>query len=296
MEIMTESMKFSDTDQIKDLIAWLKEQQPESELAKRLWEIGLLTGWRQRADGSFGPENFERSLLLYRMVAKVRPRRILEVGTGRGFGCLAMATSAEDHGLDTTIDTIDLHDPDMVREWPIRLHGKDEVGSYVPRRLWAEHFDKPVLERINHLTGDSTAVLHKLLREGRRYDMLFVDAGHDAYHAIADLSYSIAMLRPGSIGLLDDFAPVAPYGLGAVMALPHLKKYFQEVAVMATHGQVWPAKAISDYPHGMVLLSGSTDRHLHVDRKRLLWWRIFGRLMELSYSGRRAFPLVDSDR
>lgn len=293
---MTESTKLSDTDQINDLIGWLKDQHAESNLARRLWEIGLLTGWRHRADGSYGPENFERGLLLYRMVAKVRPHRILEVGTGRGFGFLAMATSAEDHGLDTTIDTIDLVSPDTVREWPIQLQGKDEIGHYESGKLWAEHFDASVLSRINNLTGDSASVLKRLLQEGNRYDMLFVDAGHDPYHAILDLTYGIEMLNPGGICLLDDFAPAAPHGLGAVMALPHMKKYFQDVSVVATHGQVWHVNDHSDYPHGMMLLEEKLDKTLRIDRKRLLWWRIIGRLMDLSYSGRRAFPLVETDQ
>lgn len=295
MEILNKSTTNTDTNRVTNLISWLKEQQPENDLAKRLWEIGLLTGWRHRADGSYGAENFERGLLLYRMVAEAQPRRILEVGTGRGFGFLAMAASAEDYGLDTTIDTIDIVSPDSVREWPIQLHGKDEVGHYVPNQLWAEHFDTTVLDRINHLTGGSDSILKRLQREGHQYDMLFIDAGHDPYHAILDLTYGIEMLHPGGICLLDDFAPAAPHGLGAVMALPHMKKYFRDVIVTATHGQVWHNNDHIDYPHGMMLLDGKLDKTLRIDQKRLFWWRIIGRLMDLSYSGRRAFPLIETD-
>jgi predicted O-methyltransferase YrrM len=284
----------ADSDFIAGLISELRALQPDSALAKQLWDIGLLTGWRQRADGSFGPENFERGLLLYRMVAEARPKRILEVGTGRGFGSIVMATSAEDNGLDTIIDTIDLLSSDTYRDWPIQLNGYDEVGHSSPSDLWQKYFKQSVLAHVNTHTGDSNKVLKRLLKDGVQYDMIFIDAGHDPYHAILDLTYGIAMLEPGGIGLLDDFAPEAPYGLGAVMALPHLKKYFHEISVVATSGEIWPIESPSEYPHGMVLLSGRKNKNYHIERKRLLWWRIMGRLMDLSYSGRRAFPLLET--
>ena len=65
---------------------------------QRIWELGLLTGLREREAGQLCPANFERALILDRLIEMRRPRRILEIGTGRGLGCLSMAAACRVYG------------------------------------------------------------------------------------------------------------------------------------------------------------------------------------------------------
>lgn len=279
---------------IKTLLTWLLKQRPEVPVAKKIWSIGLLTGWRRLEGGAFGPVNFERGLLLYRLVEVLRPNRILEVGTGRGFGCIVMAQCAKDNDLSVTIDTIDVVGQKVSQSWPIRVQDKDTIEEQSRNDVWVSHFESDLIEKLVTITGDSVSVLREYLKRGAQYDFIFIDAGHDPYHAVADLSYGIAMLRPGGYVLVDDFAPQAEYGLGAIMAYPHVKKYFSKVVNVATNGLVWPTGRQSDYGHGMMLLADRIAGEFKVDHKRLVWWKLASRVMQLSYAGRRAFPIVGS--
>ena len=57
--------------------------------------------------GKLSNYNFERGLLVYLLVGKLKPKNILEVGTGSGFSTLCMAMAMTDFELDGKIYTID---------------------------------------------------------------------------------------------------------------------------------------------------------------------------------------------
>ena len=65
---------------------------------ERIWKIGLLTGLRFDKERGYYPPNFERGLILDRLIELRRPQRILEIGTGRGLGSIAMSAAAETYG------------------------------------------------------------------------------------------------------------------------------------------------------------------------------------------------------
>ena len=51
--------------------------------------------------------NYERGILLYSLIAKYRPKNVLEIGTAEGYSTLCMAWAMTDYNINGRIFTID---------------------------------------------------------------------------------------------------------------------------------------------------------------------------------------------
>jgi len=269
---------------------WIKHFN-DPERKSRIWEIGLLTGWRKYPDGSFGAPNFERALIMDRIIETTPVQDILEIGTGRGLGCVTMAQAGEYYGKDVSIITIDCTGPESKQDWPIRLNGVDHSRFASRNEIWDEHFNHKTTDKITQITGYSTDLLPRLVREGRKYDLIFIDGGHDPYSVISDLSNAMMLIRPSGIILMDDFAPLQEYGIGTCFAILHARRFFENVDVFPSEGMVFGGEDYEHFPRGMILLYGLKSNDGRQVRKwRLLWWKIanyfFNRLFD-----NRSFPL-----
>jgi len=99
-----------------------------------------------------------QSLLKY-LLKSMRPKTILEVGTAVGFSGILMAEYSDE---DTRITTIEKYE------------------KRIP--LARENFKKSGHEgKIEFIEGDAAEVLKKLVNEGRKYDMIFMDAAKGQY-------------------------------------------------------------------------------------------------------------------
>lgn len=275
-------------DTRKEIYRWLVESVPDS-LQQKIWNIGLLTGWRKNADGSFGAPNFERALVLYRLIERLRPRRVLEVGTGRGLGALTMAQAARDLDHEISILTVDVTAPETEISYPIRIDGVDTVETASCREIWGRFFDSSLLDCIQSVTGYTTRVLPALKKESRSFDLIFIDAGHDLYAVHHDLSYGMALLANGGAILMDDFAPVEEYGIGTVLASLTARDFFESVVPFPTEGLVYQSEPAA-MPRGMTLLQGLKKPVDKIRRSRLLYWKFLRWLLHRSVPSRALFP------
>jgi predicted O-methyltransferase YrrM len=254
----------------------------------RVWKIGLLTGLRFEKERGFFPPNFERGLVLDRLVEQRRPQRVLEIGTGRGLGSFVLAAAAEAYGVECQIETCDLIPPDKQQEWAIEVEGKREVSNTSCAEIWDRHLAS-LKPRVNTRTGRSTKTLPALLAEQQRFDLVFIDAGHDLFSVAHDLAYSSLLLAPGGAILMDDFAPLEPFGLGTCVAATHAHRFFKKVEIFPSEGLVFGGTDNPEVPRGMVLLSEFSG-HARLHPLRLLWWRIAGVVLDLCYRA-PLFPL-----
>ena len=121
----------------------------------------------------------EMESLLRMLLAAMRPKRILEVGTAVGYSALFMAECREDCCI-TTIE-------------------KD------PARCLAagEHFsENPCGDRITLLQGDACLLLKDLARAGEVYDFVFMDAAKGQYlHFLPEV---LRLLVPGGMLVSDN--------------------------------------------------------------------------------------------
>ena len=189
---------------VRDKVRELGVPHPEwSEIVR----IGNLTKLRREPDGRFRAVNYESGLLLYALVARFRPRHILEIGTGRGFASLCMAKALVDGRLPGRIVTVDMIDSATPVEWAIDDGSGPRVERRSRRDTWGAHFPAEVSERIDQRLGDSRAALPRLESEGYRPDLVYIDADH-TYSAAAHDFFSCLRLaaRPFRM-LLDDYTP-----------------------------------------------------------------------------------------
>ena len=115
------------------------------------------------------------------LIAQVKPKRILEIGTAVGYSSLFMA---EVTAGKAEIDTIELDDrtADEAEE-NFRRYGRENV--------------------INLKRGDAAEVLKEMEVEGTySYDLVFIDAAKSQYKVY--FSHVINMVHPGSVIVTDN--------------------------------------------------------------------------------------------
>jgi predicted O-methyltransferase YrrM len=254
-------------------VDWL-QSAAHPDCRARIWKLGLLTGLKANDEGSFTPANFERALVLDRLIERHKPARILEIGTGRGLGCMSMAASARSHGVETRITTLDLLPADAPQRWPIEIAGERRVLHASRDEIWGQYVPEEFRAPLTQIAGPTTATLPALAREGAKFDLIFIDAGHDLYSVVHDLAYSVKLLAPGGAILMDDFAPMEEFGLGTCIAAQHARRLFGRVEIFPTEGLVFGGTEQAGAPRGMVLLTEPVAAEVEVSRLRLLVWRL----------------------
>ena len=268
---------------------WL-QSAGRADCRDRIWKLGLLTGLKTTDDGGFSPANFERGLVLDRLIELHKPARILEIGTGRGLGCLGMAESCRVHGASARITTLDLLSRDTPQRWPIELGGERKVLHASRDEIWGRHLDRGLVEPLTQITGPTTRTMPALAREGAKFDLIFIDAGHDLYSVVHDLAYSVKLLAPGGAILMDDFAPMEEFGLGTCIAAQHARRLFGRVEIFPTEGLVFGGTEHPGAPRGMVLLTEPLAAEVEVSRVRLLAWRFAEALLRVCHAP-QLFPV-----
>ncbi len=267
------------------------QQHLDEAHKERVRRLGLLTGLRYEKAGGFRPANFERALVLQRIMTLRRPARILELGTGRGLGALAMADMARELGITCEITSVDILPPTAPQWWPIEVDGQQEERRASIDEIWGKHIEVELRQRVLLRTGPTTAVLPALAAEGRKFDFIFIDAGHDLYSVVHDLSYSAALLDKDGAILMDDFAPLEEFGLGTCIALSHARRWFGHVETITTEGVIYGGAVFPDAPRGMIFLKDLREKHVRVRRSSLLWWRVAGAILGRCYRP-GLFPLT----
>lgn len=172
--------------------------------------VAGLTALRRTATDDYYLSNLRRGHLLYALVRHLRPRTVLEIGTGRGFGALSMAMAADDADLDTVIYTVDRLSPDTPQDWAMRDEAGDRMVRASITQVWAS-LPERWTSRVRFLTGRSTDCLHRWMGrpDAPAVDFAFIDGGHDYWTVRHDVAASLAASRGRPLAmLLDDYGGV----------------------------------------------------------------------------------------
>lgn len=259
---------------------WLRTMQDERR-KQRVLALGLLTGLKSE-QGRFHLANFERGLVLDRLVETRRPQHVLEVGTGRGLGCLSVAAAAEAYRLPTQVTTIDSQSPAVKQAWPVELKGDRVVLQASRDEVWGDHVEPSLVARVRQLTGRSSEALPRLLAEGARFDLVFIDAGHDLHSVVHDLAYATQLLTPDGAILMDDYAPMEDFGVGTCIAVAQARHLFRQVEVFPTEGLVYGNAADPAAPRGMAFLAEPLPG-LRFRPWKLRAWRVAASVLHRCY-------------
>jgi len=129
------------------------------------------------------------------LIATQGYRRVLEIGTLFGYSTLHLAEAVALN--DGAVDTVDLRVPE--RRW-----GTGEMIRDI--HLAAERFvtEAGFADRVKFQVGSSTQVLPRLLLQGRSFDLVFIDGGHDRHTVTLDFINASNLVREGGAIVFDD--------------------------------------------------------------------------------------------
>jgi predicted O-methyltransferase YrrM len=154
-----------------------------------------------------GNNNAPHGLILYNLVRSLRPRRIFEIGTARGFSALVMAAAQRDSGLlDGKVLTVDVIPHDRPWNWHNpRRHSKWDPASCGPisRKELLEDFDYLIDGKIEFICGKSLEVLSSI--EDSTMDFVFVDGDHRYNQVLDDWKYVRRIITPEASVAFDDY-------------------------------------------------------------------------------------------
>lgn len=136
--------------------------------------LNLDFSFLKEADFSWGGCFFEDYLLLIGLVANLKPRTILEIGTLSGLGTIVLAQAASLFRSDVQVVSIDIDQQDA----RVNLHLIPNLTS-----------------RITFLEGTSNGILPQLAEEGRKFDLVFIDGAHDYAQAKMDWDNTQTLTR-----------------------------------------------------------------------------------------------------
>jgi predicted O-methyltransferase YrrM len=132
--------------------------------------------------GCFFRPNYERGLLAAAMVKRYKPKRILEIGFGRGYWTLCAAKAMVENGIEGEIVTVD---PKFDQQH-IKL-----IETLFPRE-W--------LERINMAQGQSADIIPQI--EGH-FDLVYIDGDH-TYNGVRS-DWNLIKDRFDQFVIFDDY-------------------------------------------------------------------------------------------
>lgn len=176
--------------------------------------LARLTALKQTPDGTVHLGHWRRGPFLDALVKQLKPRHILEFGTGRGYGALCMARASVEGGFNCTVWTIDKIPTSQPQPWlldegagPVQIHASLE-------QVWAKHIPVEWTQRIRYLTGESRSVMQRWEREGLpRIDCCFIDGGHDYQTVKHDFFAALRIANPACSFLFDDYTERKGYGV-----------------------------------------------------------------------------------
>ena len=179
-----------------------------------LTEIAKLTALRQEKNGQFYISNFWRGPMLYSLVRAIKPRRILELGTGRGYGAFCMAKAMEDGGIDGKLFTVDRTPSNKAYDWAyVDASGENTIENISLDQFWKRHLPESLNARIEFKQGD-TAASHELLsNEKEAVDLVFIDSDHTYNGVTLDFFSTHSIAASNAVFVFDDYSAARGYGI-----------------------------------------------------------------------------------
>jgi len=193
-------MPFLDSIKINEFIDSLNVQIPSREKFLQLNRIFPIS---QKT--KIKTINYERGMLLYSLIAKYKPKNVLEIGTAEGYSTLCMAWAMTDYDINGKIFTVDPKPFDVPIKRKITWEENPKQDSIMlsTKELWNKFANKEWIKKIEVLTGFSGEILQKKTKEFPKIDMGFID-GHHAYEAVIHDFHAFLQTASENFSLLFD--------------------------------------------------------------------------------------------
>jgi|SRR5882724_2915585 len=134
---------------------------------------------------------------IYQLIAWLKPRRVLEIGTHIGASTLVIAQALASHagpdGMLVTGDILDVNDPEQ--------GAYSSLGTLSPRDGLRQ------LGIENHVRFEAKPALQLMPELDQKFDFIFLDGDHSAPAVYQEVSVALDLLAPDGLILLHDFYP-----------------------------------------------------------------------------------------
>jgi predicted O-methyltransferase YrrM len=152
--------------------------------------------------GSFSEDWFTMHISHWETVLRElqgRTASVLELGSFEGLSACFLLWRLRDAQI-TCVDT---------------FTGIPEYAAYGISSQLEDAFDRNVAlvdaSRVRKLVGETHRVLSELAAEQAQFDLVYVDASHQALDVLADAALSWKLLKEDGIAIFDDYGPL-PFG------------------------------------------------------------------------------------
>ena len=164
--------------------------------------------------------------MLYSLITAIKPRNVLEFGTGRGYGALSMARAILDSNLDSHIYSIDFRLFDETQAWPVDYGTGPKVDKTSLKQVWTKYFPSELISKITLLNGTSETIIKDWHAKNLPApDFAFIDGGHD-YNTVKSDTINVIqhIKKPGWI-FWHDYDVINDFG----KYLTEISNKFKEV-------------------------------------------------------------------
>ena len=150
--------------------------------------------------------NFERGMLLYALITKIKPKTVLEIGTAEGYSTLCMAWTMTENKIEGKIFTVDPKSHQQAIERRIKINENDEPINMIlsTEELWNKFASQEWIDKIEVITGYSWEVLKS--KQFPEIEFCYIDGSH-VYEAVKHDFYAFLQTASENFSLLfDDYA------------------------------------------------------------------------------------------
>ena len=195
-------------------------------------------------DGTGGVNPGDRRAVFY-LIASLKPKSILEIGTHIGASTVNIASALSKITTDEQFEfvTVDIRDVNSAKKKPWLKYG-------------TKHSPKKMLEilglssKVQFITDTSLGYTKK---SNQKFDFIFLDGDHTAKTVYEEISIALRLLNPNGVILLHDFFPscqplwannsIVP---GPFMAVNRIIKEQKNIQVKSLGSLPWPTKLDSN--------------------------------------------------
>ncbi len=157
------------------------------------------------------------------LIKTIGAKRVLEIGTFRGWSTVVMAEAVFENGISEESQLVTME---------LRQSEADKAEEF-----WNTYLDLEVKALIDLQVGEATVLLEKISGEDEpKFDLIFIDANKDGYAKY--LSFAKNLIRKGGLIVLDNMLNA---GLVATSARDnttnHIRKLNSEIFALSEEGE-----------------------------------------------------------
>jgi len=234
----------------QDFIKKLRVDMPPEDEFNRLGDVTAL--FRNDQD-EFVRLNYERGMLLYALIAKYKPKNVLEFGTASGYATLCMAWAMEENKIDGKIFTIDIEPMEKISEKITNWGNGPSIEFLSRKELWGRIAEKNWLNHIVSYPGYSVEIMYK--ETFPKIQFAYIDGAH-FFEGVQHDFYSFLKIADNNfLALFDDYISRPSYGVKKFVD-DEIEGYFDSILIH-TDREKHLMKMTSNSKYGMILINSN---------------------------------------